>query len=163
MLAEKPTPPIIRPAESREADFLSQLALRSKAHWGYSQDFLDACRTELTVDESRIGTDDYLCFVALDDNPIVGFYTLEMTSAVVGELDALFVEPHCIGSGVGSALVRHAVKQASKAGLQRIVIQGDPNATGFYSALGAQQVGTQESGSVPGRELPLFEIDIASQ
>jgi hypothetical protein len=34
----------IRSANPDEADFLTELALRSKAVWGYSQDFLDSCR-----------------------------------------------------------------------------------------------------------------------
>ena len=32
-----------------EARLLSELALRSKGHWGYDQAFLDACRAELTL------------------------------------------------------------------------------------------------------------------
>ena len=32
-----------------EADRLSDLAFRSKAHWGYSPEFMEACREELRV------------------------------------------------------------------------------------------------------------------
>ena len=42
------------------------------------------------------------------------------------------------------------------------MIQGDPNASKFYEAAGARLVGTRESGSVPGRDLPLYEIDIGT-
>ena len=152
----------IREAFPHEASLLSDLALRSKAHWGYSQDFLDACRSELTVSASRVGTDDYQCFAALEDDLIVGFYTLEIVSAGNYELEALFVEPSHIGSGVGRSLIQHAVRSLSERGAKRLTIQGDPNATAFYVAAGARQVGTRESGSIPGRSLPLFEIDIAA-
>jgi len=140
---------------------LSDLALRSKAHWGYSRSFLDACRSELTVDASRFGTDDYRCFVAVTGDSILGFYSLQAVAAGTYELDALFVEPEHIGKGVGRALIEHALRELSEAGGERLIIQGDPNATAFYVAAGARQVGTRESGSIPGRRLPLFEIDIS--
>ena len=143
-----------------EAQLLSALALRSKGYWGYSADFLDECRSELTVDESRFGSDGYQCFVALVGNSIVGFYALEKLSANAYELDALFVEPERIGSGVGRFLVQHAVQRLSERGAERLLIQGDPNATGFYVAAGARTIGSRKSGSIPGRELPLFEIEI---
>ena len=143
-----------------EAQLLSGLALRSKGYWGYSADFLDECRSELTVDESRFGSDGYQCFVALVGNSIVGFYALEKLSANAYELDALFVEPERIGSGVGRFLVQHAVQRLSERGAERLLIQGDPNATGFYVAAGARTIGSRKSGSIPGRELPLFEIEI---
>ncbi len=152
----------IREAFPQEADLLSQLALRSKAHWGYSEDFLDACRSELTVDASRLGTDGYQCFAALDGDSIVGFYALESTSSGIYELEALFVEPTHIGCGVGRLLIQHALHRLSERGAEKLIIQGDPHATEFYVAAGARQVGTRKSGSITGRELPLFEIEIAN-
>lgn len=150
----------IREALPREARLLSRLALRSKAHWGYSEDFLDACRSELTVDASRFGTDNYQCFAALDGGSILGFYTIGRASASCYELEALFVEPEHIGRGVGRMLMQHAVQTLSERGAKRLIIQGDPHATAFYFAAGARQVGTRESESIPGRHLPLFEIEI---
>jgi predicted N-acetyltransferase YhbS len=153
---------IIREASAGEADLLSALALRSKSHWGYSRDFLEACRDELSVDESRLGSEDYRCFVAVENSSIAGFYTAEYVSQGVWELDALFVEPACIGTGIGRSLIQHALHLLSECDAVRLVIQGDPNATDFYRAAGARQVGSRESGSIPGRFLPLFEIDIGA-
>ena len=139
---------------------MSALAVRSKAHWGYSKEFLAACRGELSVDASRIGSEDYRCFVAVENDSTAGFYTVERISEGVWELDALFVEPARIGTGVGRSLIRHAVHLLSECGAVRLMIQGDPNATDFYRAAGARRVGIRESGSIPGRHLPLFAIDI---
>lgn len=141
---------------------LSELALRSKAHWGYSKDFLDACRSELTVDPNRIGSDDYQCFVAVARNVILGFYSVEYVSQGVYELEALFVEPAHIGAGVGLSLIQHTINALSELGARRLIIQGDPNASHFYVAAGARQTGSRESNSIPGRYLPLFEIEIGS-
>ena len=152
--------PGIRGAYPHEADSLSRLAVRSKGHWGYSQEFLDACRSELTVDASRFGTDGYECFVAHDGDSILGFYALARVSAETYELEALFVDPEHIGRGIGRALIQHAIGYLYDNCVERMIIQGDPNATEFYTAAGAQQIGTRASGSIPGRELPLFELPI---
>jgi hypothetical protein len=40
---------MIRAAHGGELEALSALAMRSKAHWGYSAAFMQACRDELTV------------------------------------------------------------------------------------------------------------------
>jgi len=45
---------IIRDAVPDEAVLLSDLAMRSKAYWGYSIEFMEACRQELTVLPSDI-------------------------------------------------------------------------------------------------------------
>ena len=152
-------PHSIRQAIPDEARFLSELALRSKAHWGYSQSFLDSCRAELTVDPDRMGSANYQCFVAENGDAIIGFYTVEDVSEGVYELEALFVEPKYIGAGVGRSLIQHAISLLADIGADRLIIQGDPNASDFYRAAGAHQIGTRESGSIRGRKLPLFEVE----
>ena len=139
---------------------MSSLALRSKAHWGYSREFLDACKAELTVDSARFGTNEYEYFVCSDGESILGFYALEKLSTDDYELEALFVEPAYIGTGIGRSLMQHAIRTATQCGAARLVIQGDPNANDFYIAAGARQTGNRESISIPGRFLPVFEIDI---
>ena len=42
-----------------------------------------------------------------------------------------------------------------------MVIHGDPHAAAFYEASGAVEIGRVESQSIPGRLLPLYEIDLA--
>lgn len=148
----------IRDARPDEAELLSELAVRSKSHWGYSQAFLESCRSELAVDASRLGSDDYRCKVADGRSGILGFYTVEQVSEGIYELEALFVEPEHIGTGIGRTLVQHAIRSLSECGASRLIIQGDPNASHFYVAAGARQIGYRESNSIPGRQLPLFEI-----
>lgn len=152
--------PVVRDACPGEASALSALALRSKGHWGYDDDFLEACRDELRVDATRIGSDDFYCAVAGRNADLLGFYSLAKIHDTDWELDALFVEPAHIGTGVGAALMQHALRTLRDWEASRLVIQGDPNAVEFYIAAGARQIGTRESGSVPGRLLPLFEIRI---
>lgn len=152
--------PHIRNALPDEARFLSELALRSKAYWGYSEEFLDACRGELTVERSHIQSDSFEHAVAVVAETIVGFYALESESTNTYDLWALFVEPDRIGCGIGAALIKHAIRTVRNKGAKSLLIQGDPHASEFYAAAGARQIGTRESGSIPGRILPMYKIDI---
>jgi hypothetical protein len=47
-------PVIFRLARRAEAPLLSDLALRSKRHWGYDDDFMNRCRRQLMVDPDQI-------------------------------------------------------------------------------------------------------------
>jgi len=76
----------------------------------------------------------------------------------MAELDALFVEPAAMGQGVGRCLWRHAVVTAAKLGCSEMVWQSDPQAEGFYLAMGAQRAGASESTVIPGRMLPLMRF-----
>jgi GNAT superfamily N-acetyltransferase len=148
----------IRPAVSSEAGYLSALALRSKAHWGYSAEFIEACRRELSYDSQYLLSN--TVSVAESDSVIVGFYALEGVSETEVELTAMFVEPEYIGRRIGRALITHAKENARANGFEAMIIQGDPNAAAFYQAAGGTRCGTRPSGSIPGRELPLFRIEL---
>lgn len=155
-----PLRPFLRQATHADAAVLSALAMRSKAHWGYDAEFLAACEDELTVSADSIADPRKHWIVAHDDEQALGFYGLARIDKDCAELEALFVTPDAIGSGVGRLLVSDATLRASKDGYKRIVIQGDPNAEGFYLAMGATRCGERESGSIPGRMLPLFELSL---
>jgi GNAT superfamily N-acetyltransferase len=143
-----------RAARPDEADALSALALASKGHWGYDQDFLDACRDELTVDEADLPR----IVVAETDRP-VGWYSLRGTPPD-GELDNLWVHPSAIGTGIGRGLWEHAVRSARDMGMSCLRIEADPQAEGFYRAMGAGRVGDAPSGSIAGRIIPLMRFDV---
>jgi GNAT superfamily N-acetyltransferase len=128
----------LRAARPDEAALLSALALRSKAHWGYDEAFLEACRAELTIGpedvEARRTT------VAISDGVVVGFSSLE-GAPPVGEVGALFVDPPAIGSGVGRLLWRHLALCARRDGFVSLTIDADPDACGFYLRMGAVRRG----------------------
>jgi N-acetylglutamate synthase-like GNAT family acetyltransferase len=148
----------LREARVEEARTLSDLALRSKAHWGYSSAFMQACSAELWVTEADISSPSIRYVVAEREGVVVGFYALELLAPSECELEALFVEPLYIGHGIGRQLIEHAKSLARRWGARSMVIQGDPNAATFYLAAGGTQVGERESDSIPGRYLPEFRI-----
>ena len=149
---------VIRKVKSFEAGLLSDLALRSKAFWNYSPGFIDACRPALLITEEVIQRGQY--WLLEQDHVIVGFYGLEELSAKVVELAFLFIDPLMIGKGAGKQLFEHAVKLARKFGYTQIRIESDPNATGFYLAMGARLVGDAPSTVMPNRQLPLLYLDV---
>ena len=148
----------IRRALSTEVKHLSGLAFRSKSYWGYSDQFMQACLAELTIDQHYIENSPTFVIEAAGD--LIGFYSLEHTSAAEVELGFLFVEPAFIGKGYGRKLMMHAQEKARHLGYSKMIIEGDPNAERFYRAAGGSVVGTRKSTSIPNRELPLFRINL---
>lgn len=154
---------LLRPGLAGEAGLLSDLAIRSKGHWGYDADFLDACRGELTLTPVRAAE----AVVAVVDDVVVGFHLLEPAHpdesadrAAAGRLEMLFVGPDTIGSGVGRLLYDDAVQRARSRGWRSMALDADPGAESFYLRMGARRIGEVPSGSIPGRVLPVLDIDV---
>ena len=149
---------LIRPARIDDLAAFSDLAFRSKAHWGYDGAFMDACRDELTVREADLERFDV--FVLERDRAITGFGAVA-PGLPEAELWWLFVEPAAIGSGAGRALWQRAVDLARAARAMTLRIESDPNAEPFYVAMGAKRVGEAPSQSIPGRSIPLLSVDLS--
>ncbi|WP_327670375.1 MULTISPECIES: GNAT family N-acetyltransferase [unclassified Streptomyces] len=146
----------LRPARPDEAERLSALALRSKAHWGYDEAFMAACVDELTLHPSEVTR--RRTTVAEDaDGRLLGLVTLE-GAPPVGELGLMFVDPDAMGLGVGRLLFEHLRDTAREARFTRVSWAADPNAVPFYEAMDARHAGAIPSGSVLGRMLPLMEL-----
>lgn len=150
----------LRAAKPEEADCLSGLAMRSKAYWGYSPEFMESCRAELVVSPERMRSGELRYWVVEKEAGVAGFYGLARLSDSEFELEALFVEPAQIGRGFGRALMQHALAAVAAEGGRTLIVQGDPNAERFYRAAGGEPAGARESGSIPGRYLPLFTFAV---
>jgi GNAT superfamily N-acetyltransferase len=147
--------PELRPAHPDECAALSALALRSKAVWGYSAEFMARCAAELTLREDHLPH----VFVLETAAGVVGFYALSALEDGRVELEFLFIEPDALRQGHGRRLLAHARSYARDRMAARVlVIQGDPHADEFYRSLGARRVGERASASIEGRMLPLYEL-----
>lgn len=166
----------IRRARASDAGPLSELALRSKAHWGYDPEFLEACRAGLAVTAGQCVSGEVYVAEA-DGGELAGFsYVVGSASGAQpasgigagaeagpeGVLEALFVDPVFIGQGFGGRLLRHALARAAAASMSSLVFDADPFAVPFYEHCGARIIGTAPSGSIPGRELPRMRIGTAA-
>jgi GNAT superfamily N-acetyltransferase len=141
----------IRPALASELDHLTDVALRSKAHWGYDTAFMDACTGALTFTPELAAH----THVIEADGQVCGLYTL-LIEQDHAQLENLFVVPEHIGKGYGRDLWQHAVVQARASKKPTLLIESDPNAQSFYERMGAQQVNTVLSSCIEGRTLPLI-------
>ena len=120
-----------------------------------------ACENELRVEPRDLSAAGSRFVVAADGETLLGYYALMMLDAARIELEALFVEPALIGTGIGRTLFVDATRRAIEAGAKTMIIQADPNARRFYEAGGARFVGERASDSIAGRMLPLLELDLA--
>ncbi|MEV7579547.1 GNAT family N-acetyltransferase [Streptomyces erythrochromogenes] len=125
----------VRAARAAEAEALTGLVMRSKAHWGYDAAFLAACAPELRIRPDEVSARRIV--VAEDpQGAVLGLASLE-GAAPLATLGLLFVEPSAIGRGVGRLLYRDVLRRAVEQGVRRLVIDSDPHAAGFYRAMGA--------------------------
>ncbi len=143
----------LRSAVRSDIPALSELAVRSKAWWGYDEAFLSACAEQLTVDETQLAS----VVLAHHRDRIVGFYAVEPIANGRAELMAMYVEPQLIGTGVGRKLYDEALRATHLLECTVLEIQADPSARTFYERMGATHVSERASGSIPGRMLPLLE------
>ncbi|MEM9302927.1 MAG: GNAT family N-acetyltransferase [Pseudomonadota bacterium] len=152
-------PGAVRPARPGEAEILSALAMRSKAHWGYDEDFMARCRDELAVTAAEI--ERHPTAVVETDGRPAGYCQLRPTDTG-GEILALFVEPDALGQGHGAALMAWALEQARGLGWSELTVDSDPHAEPFYRHCGGIRIGAVPSGSIPGRELPVLRFELST-
>jgi GNAT superfamily N-acetyltransferase len=144
---------IIRTAHVGEAETLSALCKRSKAHWGYDAAFMQLSNASLTIAPTLISTGRV---IVAEDGALLGVASLEPLKDGTYDLLHMFVDPAAIGRGVGTALFAEIAVRAKEEGACELSILADPHAEPFYIRMGAVRVGDAPSDAVPGRMLPLL-------
>jgi GNAT superfamily N-acetyltransferase len=155
------SPPCIRLARIEETSALLELCVRSKAAWGYDEDFMGLVRLAFEGMQEQVATGDVWVATGADGE-VAGMVALGLGEQPdTLDLDKLFVEPRRIRTGVGRALLAYAVSEARRRGADRLTILADPYAAGFYERHGARRIGEAPSDAIPGRSLPLYEMKLA--
>lgn len=147
----------IRRARVEEAQALSDLSYRSKAHWPYDKEYLAQCKavTHVTADDVR----EWPFRVAEINGAVVGFSAVCLVKDEA-MLDHLWIEPEFIGQGVGRRLFDVSVGDARELGWNGFTIAADPYAEDFYRKMGAIRIGERESKVKRGFFLPLLQYSI---
>ncbi|MDJ0642973.1 MAG: GNAT family N-acetyltransferase [Erythrobacter sp.] len=148
---------ILRPPDPGELAAASALCLRSKAHWGYDEAFMAACREALTLTATDLANTDVV--LAVHRSELAGIAQVSFDEDG-SELDKLFVEPERIGHGLGRKLFDWAIATAVRKGARSMLVTADPFAVPFYEKVGFKRIGMEPSGSIPGRELPVYRMDL---
>jgi GNAT superfamily N-acetyltransferase len=150
---------IIRAATGADADALTDLAHRAKAHWGYPASWMREWDPQLTIIPGYLEAHDV--WVAERNGTIVGMCALEDLGRR-WSLEHVWVEPSVHGGGIGRALVMRALEEARRRRPGVVELLADPFASGFYERLGARHAGVVAA-PMPGardRTLPRFEFDL---
>lgn len=148
---------VLRPPRATELDALSRLLLRSKAHWGYDRDFMEACVAELTVRQDDI-TESNL--IVADHGGMLAGMAQVGARGKDADLQRLFVDPPFMALGLGRQLFTWCVSAAREISETRLLIEADPAAAPFYQKMGANFIGEVPSGSIAGRNLPLLAYSL---
>lgn len=146
----------IRRVMAKEAEVLSQIAQSAKAHWGYPKRWMEIWTPFLTFSPEYFV--EHEGWTAVLDNKPIGFYTLHERNGNAW-VDDLWVLPEYIGQGVGRQLFLDAISRARQMGYERLQLEADPNAVGFYEKMGMHKIGERYS-EVDGepRILPIMEL-----
>jgi GNAT superfamily N-acetyltransferase len=121
-------------------------------------EFLEIVRPILTFSEEDLVRSAMYVLTIGSDEP-AGVYRITGVPPE-GELEDVWLEPQFIGHGMGRALFEHALGTAADLGFESLLIEGEPNAEGFYVAMGAIRLGSRRSPS--GRTLPLLRVKTAT-
>ena len=151
---------LLRDIRLDELPSLTELCLRSKAVWGYDEDFMRACRSDLTLRLDELETSHFQ--VAERDAIAVGVAQIKLVGRDA-DLARLFVEPALLGAGVGRLLFEWAAAKARELGADSMTIEADPGAAPFYERMGARPAGFVPSQSIAGRMLPLLRLELEKE
>ena len=149
---------MIRRAAVDEASVLTTIALEAKRYWGYPEHWIKHWESDLTVSPEFIR--DHHVYVAEADGEVRGFYALCVSpEKAVAELEHMWVAPDYIGTGIGKELFLDAMERAAALDVRDVEISADPNAAGFYTRMGATQIGEVDS-PIDGEERKLPRLKI---
>ncbi|WP_435414594.1 GNAT family N-acetyltransferase [Polaribacter aestuariivivens] len=139
-----------------DANKLTEIAINSKAFWGYSDELIESWREDLTVTPKMF--QDFNIYKYIVDTEIAGFYILYRANIRTSFLEFLFVSPKFINQGIGKQLLDHAIKYCIGGSSAILNVLSDPNAEAFYAKHGFKVIGRRES-SIKGRLLPEMELE----
>jgi len=144
-------------ASIQDSEALTNIALTSKAHWGYSKELIESWRSDLTISSKMI--EEMMVYKIVVNNHVVGFYALNQPKENAIELEMLFILPKFIGQGIGKKLLLHSIKNSRELKVDSMTLLADPNAVPFYKSQGFVIIDKKES-SIPNRFLPIMQKDL---
>ena len=125
---------------------LNDILLKSKAHWGYSHDFLSKYMSNYGISESTYKN-------AL----LTGDYIVSQNKENQVELDHFFIDPAHIRKGLGLRMRHDLLENLSTCKVSHFIIWSDPNSLGFYEKLGCVIKSYRDSPLAKNRRLPVLE------
>jgi hypothetical protein len=120
----------ISKATSEDHLELTELTIRSKAHWDYSKEHINEWLLELTITADYIDKNEV--FKLVKDNRIVAYYSYCHSNNYEVLLDNLFVSPKFIRKRLERKLLLDFLDRVKSKGVMQVLLYSDPNSEGFY-------------------------------
>lgn len=139
-----------------QAELLTGIAIASKAHWGYDEEFMERFAAVTTITPEYVRQNEVWILEVAGES--AGFYAV-IRHGELGELDHLWLLPQYIGKGLGRLLFDHAIGRARDLGLRQLEWEAEPNAVGFYERMGGRTV--RETMGQLGRRLQVMARPVA--
>lgn len=144
---------LIEKAISEDHLSLTDLTVRSKSFWNYSEHQIKEWLPVLTISEAYI--EEKEVYKLVKDDEIIAYYAYVANSPNVVLLDNMFVLPEYIGKGLGKKMMNDFLQRVKPQGCSKVILYSDPNSEGFYHSFGFEVIG-QEKTSIVGRFLPIM-------
>ena len=142
-------------ANTSDTPELKELAVASKAHWGYAAEWM--ARWTQWIHISPEFLEKYEVYKLVEEGQMLGWCALLITGDRA-HLEDLWVRRDRIGTGLGRILFEYAAHRARAGGAIHLDLDADPNAVGFYQHMG--MVITGERNAEMDRTIPTMEMDL---
>ena len=142
----------MRAARVAHEERLRELTFESKAHWGYDGDLVRSWADGLSFPGDRER------WLAEIDGELLGWAAVTPPADGIAVLDHLWVDPRCLGRGIGTRLFRVAADRARELDAERLEWSAEPNAVGFYEKLGGPKM--RDHVTEWGRLAPWMGLDL---
>lgn len=138
----------IRTAIPPDLDAIEAVLRAAAMVWEQDRPFLEAHPEAIVVPVELVSRGQVE--VAVIAGSVVGFASHSLIDAVSWEVEDLFVRPELMRRGIGRRLVGEMTRAAEAAGCIRLEVTANPQAAGFYRALGFVDVGMVATAWRPG-------------
>lgn len=143
------------PAENSDIDFLNEIAIRSKAWWGYEDHLMKQFAANAVL-STQMAEGTTIIKGCMEDK-IIGWYKFVPNEEGV-ELTDFWMSPEYIGKGFGGKMFQNLKEKVKQYGSHSIVFDADPNAAPFYEHMGCRIIG--QTLSEWNRFIPKMRIDL---
>ena len=133
--------PVVRPAQPSDVDEIFRVhgeSIRELCRTRYGEREIAAWISFRPPEAYRSAFASRELFVVELDREIVGFGQLDPRRA---EIEACYVAPDCVGSGLGAALLQRMEDEARRRGHALVHLNATLNAESFYARMGYRRLG----------------------
>ena len=126
-------------ASPEDASLFTEIAMISKQHWGYPEEWMALWKDDLTITEAFL--EQNRGWKLLIDGQTAGYAIVVLREGNF-EIEHCFILPGFIGQGAGKKLLQHIFSIDQYKGAKFGVLS-DPNAVAFYQKFGSWLISTR--------------------